>query len=145
MRAVLLAPVFSEATGLPLFAELLQFASEFVELIVEGKNDLGGSRNVITVEQSAVTIQVGQDGFGDLESALLGLDQRGLEGVDVVAAPEALVADDCDFPVDTVDWIEVVFDAYFFEDVRVARIKAALFLDFSELATARAIEGIAVV
>ena len=123
----------------------MQLARELFEGVVEGEDDLGRARDVVAVEQAAVAVQVGEDRLGDLERALLGLDQRRLQRVDVVAAPEALVADDRDLAVDAVDRIEVVLDADLFEDVRVAGVEAALLLDLAELAAARAVEGVAVV
>ena len=144
-RGSRLAPLLAQPARFPLLRELLQLARELVEGVVEGEDDLGRARDVVAVQQPAVAVQVGEDRLGDLERALLGLDQRRLQRVDVVAAPEALVADDRDLAVDAVDRIEVVLDADLFEDVRVAGVEAALLLDLAELAAARAVEGVAVV
>ena len=101
--------------------------------------------NVVAVEQAAVAVQVREDRLGDLQRALLGLDQGRLQRVDVVATPQALVPDDRDLAVDAVDRVEVVLDAHLFEDVGVAGVEAAFLLDLAELTTARTVEGVTVI
>src|SRR5262245_10243861 len=140
-----LALSLAEAARLPLLGQLLELARELLELVVEREDDLGRARDVVRVQEAAVAVQVGEDRLGDLERALLGLDQRGLQRVDVVAAPEALVAHDRDLAVDGVDRVEVVLDPDLLEDVGVAGVEAALLLDLAELAATGAIEGVAVV
>src|SRR5262245_9972550 len=138
-------PRLAQPALLELAAELLDLAAELFVGLVEGEDDLGGARDLVAVEQPAVAVQVGEDGLGHLERALLGLDQGGLERVDVVASPQALVAHDRDLAVDPVDRIEVVLDPDLLEDVRVARVEAALLLDLAELPAARAVERVPVV
>ena len=140
-----LAPLFAKTAGFPLLRELLELARELVKGIIEGENDLRRTRNVVAVEESAVAVQVCEDGLGNLERALLRLDERRLERVDVVTAPKALVPHDRNLAIDAIDRIEVVFNADLFEDIRVARVEAALLLDLAELPAAGAIEGVPVI
>ena len=101
--------------------------------------------DVVPIQQPTIAIEIGQDGLGHLQGALFGLDQRRLKRVDVVASPEAFVAHDRNLAVDAVDGVKIIFHSDFFEDVGVSGVEATFFFDFSELATARAVEGVAMV
>src|SRR5882724_1052185 len=81
----------AEPAGFPLLRELGQALLELLEVVVEREDDLGRPRDVVARQEPAVAVQVGEDRLGHLERALLGLDQRRLQRVDVVPSPEALV------------------------------------------------------
>ena len=140
-----LTGLFPEPAGFPLLRQLFQFPRKVVEGIIERQDNFCRSRDFISIEEAPIAVQVGENGFRDLESTLFGFDQGRLKRIDVVPTPEAFIPNDRNFSVDGVDGVEIVFDSDFFEDVRITGVKAAFFFDFAELAAPGAVESVPMV
>lgn len=104
-----------------------------------------GTGNFISLERTTVPIEVGEDGFGHLESPLLRFDQRGLKGVDIASTPQALVSHDGDLTKRTAEGFVVELHPNFLEDVRISRVETSLCLYFASLLAAPAVESLSVV